>query len=86
LLVAKQPPRFGQNPPVKVVKVMSAYFQQNFSQFDFSVCSVILDSYVERLLKAKTKITLSQFGFIIKRLWLHYYSSLFLREKPNSEV
>jgi hypothetical protein len=33
LLVAKQPKSFGQNPLVKVLKVESPYFQQNFSQF-----------------------------------------------------
>ena len=30
---------------------MSAYFQQNFSQFNFLVYSLILDPYVQRLLK-----------------------------------
>jgi hypothetical protein len=34
---------------VKVLKVMSAYFQQNFSQFYFSVYSHTLDSYMQRL-------------------------------------
>ena len=32
-LVARQQPRFGQNPPGKVLRVMSTYFQQYFSQF-----------------------------------------------------
>jgi hypothetical protein len=31
---------------------MSAYFQQNFSQFHFFVYSLILDPYVQRLLNA----------------------------------
>ncbi len=29
--IAMQPKRFGQNPPVKVLKVMPTYFGQNFS-------------------------------------------------------
>jgi hypothetical protein len=38
---------------ILVLKVMSPYFQQNFSQFYFSVYSLILDPYVQRLLSAK---------------------------------
>ncbi len=55
--VVKQPKRFGQNPPGKVLKVMSAYFLQNFSQFDFSVYSLILDPYVQRLLRKSSVLT-----------------------------
>ena len=32
-LVARQQPCFGQDPPGKVLRVMSTYFQQYFSQF-----------------------------------------------------
>jgi hypothetical protein len=41
---------------------MSANFLQNFSQFDFSVYSLILDPYVQRLLSSPSDLKAELIG------------------------